>query len=434
MEGSPYPLSGRGYERYEDYEAVEAMAKVYERWHRRKNMDPRIRTLSGVLAPGLRKNPKLRDAAGFMVAIHQHPEVFSGNAGSQRPDYRVQGSARPLPFPEYGANLLMRGLWNEWRHMGVGWPKGFVSPEKCEEGIFLVTHDSEHYDSFSENIAFRSVQTSVPDRIIGAKLALAAVKERFTDENEKPRPLRVVSVGHGLGVAEKKLMLNRPFDDLRFYNYIDFNSEYIGLHSQASSRLRDRANSPLEIDSIFAIDVMPSDNDPATRDWMMGAYTPDEQMNKKFMAEVEELDSNSPPGYVSLRGDFSSEEGFNAVKTAAGEKPVDFVWFSTVFYQLPEIERNVMLGHAADLLGPGGLIGFQDFVQVRNIINESSGETTQHLSFPGDWKNWMYQLVIIDDPKKNGWNFEPKIFYKNGRAHDIYIPHRYREELLGSTI
>lgn len=433
VEGSVSPF-GNGHEEHEAETSVDDIVRIYERWSRRAAGDPRISTLSGVLARVLKTDPGLRDAADFMVEFHERPENIGRGARVAQAAYRSHASIRPLPFPEYGANLLMRGLWHEWRHMRgeIGWPEQFRSPDICEKGIYLITHEPALLDRFSENIAFRSIQTTVPDRIIGAKLELEAHRQRFTDDSGAPRPLNGVSIGHGLGVGEKKLLLNSRFENIRLSDHASHDSEYMRHNATASARLAGRLNRPLEIGNITCMDLMPGDLDPTTREWIMGCFTPNEQMNRQFMDEVEYLDSTTPDGYTSLRGDFSTRRGVEELKSVMPEK-ADFVLFFTIFYQLPEAERMAMLNHAAEILAPGGVIVMQDHTMVRNIINESTGEITQRVDFPGEWTSWMYKTVLIDDPNKNGWNFEPRISYKDGRAHDVYIPYRYRQQLLGST-
>lgn len=434
MEGSLRHLSDNMPERHEATTTVDDIARVYERWSRRSGGDPRINLMSGVLAEALVYDAALRGAAEYMVDFHERPESFRNDAQNAT-TYPVGRPVRPLPFPEYGANKLLRGFWHEWRHMGdeVGWPESFLSREVCEKAIFVVTHQPETYDRLTENIAFRPVQTTVPDRIIGAKLSLETYRHRFTDKTGEPRPINMVSIGHGGGLGERKLMRNLPFRDVKLHDFVDFNDINMGYDAKNSRQLSERLNSTLAIGRILAMDIMPGDTDPAIRDWIMSSFTPNEQMNRPFMAEVEELDSRTPSGYVSLRGDFTSRDGVESLKAALGGAKADFVFLSTIMYQLSEAERRTMLMHAAEILAPGGLIGLQDHIEVRNIIDEKNGAITQQLNFPGNWKNWMYQLVLIDDPNNNGWNFETKIYYRDGRAHDLYIPDRFRQQFLYSA-
>jgi hypothetical protein len=433
MEDTPGYLFGNASERHEASTSVDDIVQVYERWSRRPAGDPRIKVISAVLADALKDDTALRGAADFMVDFHERPGSFRGGIDSPGP-YR-SSSVRPFPFPEYGANLLLRGLWHEWRHMGdeIGWPEQFLSREVCEKWVHFVAHQPEILDRFTENIAFRPVQTTVPDRIIGAKLGLEAYRGRFTDETGAPRPINMVSFGHGGGLGERKLMRNLPFKDIRLHDFADFSNPYLSYEAENSLKLNQRLNRPLPVGRIICMDIMPGDTDPAIRDWIMSSFTPSEQMNRSFMAEVEELGSRMPDGYVSLRGDVTTTDGVESLKAELGEEKADFVFLSTTMYQRPEAERQTMLMHAAEILAPGGLIGVQDHLEVRNIIDEKNSAVTQRLNFPGNWKSWMYQLVLIDDPKNNGWNFETKIYYKDGRAHDLYIPHRFRRQILGSA-
>lgn len=258
---------------------------------------------------------------------------------------------------------------------------------------------------------------------------MAANKSRFD------RPLNIVSIGHSLGLAERKLMLNETFSHVRLMDLIYAQDKRLYKESHAGGLiLNHEINRPLEIARCVAMDILPGDNDPASREWAISCFTPREQMNEAFMRDVHRLASVRPDGYISLSGDFTLPQNLNRINTELGNRKADVVLFPTVWYQLNQHDRAAMFQNGLDILSDDGLIVLQDFVEVRRSAYKEPPDSIEssldQLYFPNDWEKWTYRTLVLD-PSRTGMEFKQALIFNDGRCGQVQLSHDYHRMLLG---
>lgn len=416
---------------------VSSLVEVYERWAAKpRGRDPIIAKIAGALAETLRSDERLIYIAQEM--IETHPMVpFNDIATNYRttlgasPDIAGGTKLSYIPYPDYAANHLMRGFWDAWRkdENEGGWPERYIEPEVCRAGIKRVLGSDDKLAKLEFNVMYRPVQSTVSSRGAGPKMIMRANKSRFR------RPVNIASIGHSLGLAERKLILGEPFDQVRLWDLIYADDKPLLRESQAAGLiLNHETNRPLEIERCVAIDILPGDNDPAAREWAISCFTPREQMNKDFMNDVNRLASLRPDGYISLAGDFTAAQNVAPMIKELGSRKADYVILSTVLYQLSQQDRVAMLQNALDILSDDGMIILQDFVQARRSAYrdtpDSIESSLEQLYFPSDWEKWTYRTLVLD-PARTGMEFEEALIFNDGRCGQVRLNYNYRQKLLG---
>jgi hypothetical protein len=306
-----------------------------------------------------------------------------------------------------------------------------VDQDIAYEAIGRITSDQELYDSFSQNIAFRPVQTTIPNRSLGPRLVLMAHQKRFK------KPINMVSIGHGLGLNEKKLLLNDPFPRTRVRQWEDPRAGIMRENSTLSDRLGEKLLTPIDFETIYAMDILPADKDPASEEWVMSCFTPDEQMDEWLMASVDRLRFAKPSNYYSLQGDFAEypksdigsdlPENIDLLLQEMGGKKADIVVFSTLWYMLPPYDRAAMWNNALNILNHNGLIVVQDNVMRRHFTQHMENPLAQ-LHFPAEWGAWTYRDIVFD-PDNTGFEFEEAMAFENGRCGAVRFSDKYLDML-----
>jgi SAM-dependent methyltransferase len=421
-------------ERYEDRSFdIKDIVDVFERWSQSKsNRDIRFTAISRAVRDTLETDPRLVETANHMIRVHQsgiswaeiddyHNDVLEShylwqpNRDLSQPD--DPPSFSQLPYPEYAANLLHRGLWHEWRQsdeLSMGWPDKFDSEEHARAAIEYILSQDELREQFTFNVAWRPIQTSYPDRMLGPLLALRAYQDRF------PEGINMMSVGPSWGGGERKMLLGMDFPTPQVYDWYGMD-QLLEHRRNLSDRLKNIIGDRPLVKNIFGVDIFPGDLMPEALEWAISSLMPGEQMNKKFMAQIELLKNSSPEKYHPMTADFTNSKMIENLKQKIGHK-LDVVLFSTVLYQQSPEGRRRMAENALSVLSKNGLIIVLDFAEHRPFI-EPADNPADNLHFPLDWAPWTYRLHVLD-PAKSGSSgkkpdFETAMHFDSGRCRRV---------------
>jgi hypothetical protein len=424
----------------------EDIVAVLDKWSKKgSNRDKRFIAISGALRDGMIENSSLWQSVEYMIRVHREPFDWTlldtpgenddqwGNTSGQDFSHASlsTGFAQPLPYPEYGANTLHRGFWHVWRmnREMTGWPEKFIDPDHCRWAVNMVANNAELLNDVAFNAAWRPIQTTHQQRIMGTILTLKAQQGRID------RPANIFSVGHSLGTGEKKLLMGMDFPTPSVYEWLEdvhghsgaLRSVNIGLSSQLDAKL---TNLP-PVASVYAMDLFPGDMLSDAREWAVSSLMPSEQMNRDFMNEVEYLNAKQPDDYHSLRGNFANPQAVDYLKEIMPNK-ADVVLFSTIWYQLSRADRQNMLNNALSILSDDGLVLVQDFIDLRPQITPT-GDPIDELHFPHKWSRWSYRMHVLD-PAAAGWDINRMKFrlamqFIDGRCGGVHFSSEYKTML-----
>lgn len=414
---------------------VSDITDVFKKWCAPKSAQPEsVKAASEALLEAFNQHRELYESAEVLLGVHQG-RIFSSEAETD-PDsflhhqvgYRVGSSPRALPFPEYGANKFLRAaLWHPWRQDPSipGFPEKANDPVACCSAIRRIFQDQDKVEEFEFNLVWRPIGTTVPSRGAGPKLGIAA---RYPGSE---RLLNMVSIGHGTGAIEKKLLLNETFGKVRAVNW--HNSEILE-ESPLNIAVQGELSRPLAFEQVTCMDLFPGDKDPALKEWNLSCLRPEEHRNAKFIRETKRLADLQPDRYTSLFGDFTEPQGLETIKSSL-TRPADVVLFSTMFYQLSQEEQAMALKNALDILDDDGMIILQDHVSpirfehetdLPMLTDNSPQALASRLYFPSEWTHYTYTTNILY-PALWGWEFKTIMRSETGRSRQIELTNHYQE-------
>jgi hypothetical protein len=433
-------------ERHEDETfGVEEITDVFDMWSRpRANRDIRFIMISRAVKNALQSHPEFREIVSNMTRsrtaglnwgeISLDDGLLDENiALAPNQDFSHASDAtgfwQKLPYPEYGANLIHRGLWHAWRQSGdpaVGWPDLFDTEDHCRQAIDHVMSQPQLREEFAFNIAWRPIQTSYPNRMLGPILGLRAYEDRFD------HAVNLLSVGPGGGFGEKKMLLGMDFPAPEVYDWYGI-THLLERRTKLSQKLKNvMAEKPL-VENVFGVDIFPGDLMDDALDWITSSFTPAEQMDKKFMDQIEFLKNSKPDNYHPIREDFTKDAVIESIQPVIGQK-IDVVLFSTVLYQQSPQGRQHMIENALKVLDDNGLIFVLDFAVHRPQIKKVDNPV-DNLHFPNDWSQWTYRLHILDPAKYaaigKAPEFETAMLFDSGRCSAVRFPQAFHDFFTG---
>lgn len=401
--GETYP----GHERT----TLSSIREVFERWTvRPQGGDPRIAALSEATLELFDHDGLFNGSVQFMIDFHQDPDLNTLKGVTKKAPDKIH----QIPLPLYAAHLIRVGYQNELLQTpGAAYPEEFTTKEKCYEGWRMVLDDQEKYDNFSQNIAWRSLQTNVADRYKGVKAAIINHRHRFN------HPINYLDVGASLGVGIKKLALGDNFRPIKRTMEWYQDTPYLQSKPWWNEVINSKLASPIEFGDCVGIDAMPGDQRD-NRNWIFScSFYPSELLDESRVNEFTKLETADPANFHGvLRGNFALEENLDTVFRQTGHAKFDVISFITVLSQDNKDDRQQMLLNAVDALAPNGLIIIQDFVRLNH---SQPGD----LIFLPDWREpYTYRTIVID-PYISGPNFREALYWKNSRCEEVRVAEEY---------
>jgi hypothetical protein len=422
---------------------IEEITEVFDKWSMpRANHDIRFIMISRAVKNALQSNPAFRENVSHMIRSRAgglnwgeigldddllNAEIaWASHDGFSLASERT-GFFQKLPYPEYGANLIHRGLWHAWRQSedsAVGWPDLFDSEDHCRWAIDCTMSQPELREEFAFNIAWRPIQTSYPNRMLGPILGLRAYEGRFD------HAVNLLSVGPGGGFGEKKMLLGMDFPAPEVYDWYG-DTHLLERRTQLSQKLKNVMAEKSLVENVYAVDIFPGDLMDDALEWITSSFMPAEQMDKKFMGQIEFLKNSRHGRYHPIRQDFTKITAAESLQPVIGQK-IDVVLFSTVLYQQSPEGRRRMIENAMGVLDDNGLIFVLDFAEHRPQIG-AVDNPIDNLHFPSDWSKWTYRLHILDPAKYASMEgfpeFETAMLFDSGRCGAVRFTQAFQESI-----
>lgn len=343
------------------------------------------------------------------------------------PAARAKGSLTK----EHAANLILRSVQHELLKIKdeINYPIDFLNASKWIVAIDDIYKDPREFDdlgntrrdSLDVNLSWRVVQTNIPERYKGVKLAYAYYKEIFDG------PVNALEVGSSLQTGWTKLIVGDHFKNLDVISYDDSG---LRVKDEAASRTVNLAiNGNMPVGYVVGNDLFhPRDRD--TQSWVRSQFRPSEYLKptelEKFDRYVEA--SYMLPNQAFIRGDFSDSKTCQNIQNELmriSEKSTtkfDMLTVITTIYEGTPAEIKGVIENGAELLKDDGVMIIQEPLVVDPYAPHGM-KFLDNFRVPGAYK------TVAVRPHKDG--FKPVVLasYSDGRCTAAEIPSEVIEKI-----